>query len=419
VRRFAVPAAVALLLAGAAAAQVEPVVRVELDPPEVTVGESARLRVTILVPTWFARPPVYPSLELANAITRLPPDSSFPTSERIGGQTWSGIVRDYRIYPLLGATYRLDGESIEVAYANPGAQPVTLHVPVPGIILRGTVPRGAENLSPYVAGRRLDLSVTVEGDLDALEAGDAVVLRYVAELQGLPAMFLPPLAPALEFDGAAVYADEPSVQDGDFARREEKITLVFEAGGKFTIPGIELDYWNLASQSVEAAAAPGLEIAVAGPPAATATSTTGQAFVGRRVVFLLATLLAIGYLGWRLAPRVARCLRATADRRRASEPFAFGELGRALRTGNARAGYPVLLTWLERLAPGMASRDFAATYGDDELRGAIDSLVAANFSASPGTFDPAPLRRGLRAARRRYLNSTRETRPAGLPGLNP
>lgn len=418
-RRFAVHAAVALLLAGAAAAQVEPVVRVELDPAEVTVGESARLRVTVLVPTWFARPPVYPSFELANAITRLPPDSSFPTSERIGGQTWSGIVRDYRIYPLLGATYRLDGGSIEVAYANPGAQPVMLQVPVPGITLRATVPRGAEDLSPYVAGRRLDLSVTVEGDLDALEAGDAIVLRYVAELQGLPAMFLPPLAPALKLDGVAVYADEPAVQDGDVARREEKITLVFEAGGEFSIPGIELDYWNLASQSVEAAAAPGLEIAVAGPPAATATSTTGQTGVGRRAVILLAALLAVAYLGWRLAPLVARYLRSAAERRRASEPFAFGELDRALCSANARAGYSALLPWLERIAPGMAARDFAASYGDEGLRGAIDSLAAANFSASPGTFDPAPLRRGLRAARRRCLTASRKTGPAGLPGLNP
>ena len=55
----------------------------------------------------------------------------------------------------------------------------------------------------------------------------------VAEIDGLPAIFLPSLAPALDFDGVSVYADEPRVQDGTPARRSERLTLVFEAGGEF------------------------------------------------------------------------------------------------------------------------------------------------------------------------------------------
>ena len=123
----------------AVAAQAQPVVRVEVNPESVRIGESAELKVTVLVPTWFARPPVYPSFELANAITRLPPDSSYPTSERVGRETWSGIVRNYRFYPLLGATYRLSGETITVTYANPGGTPPTAEVAVMG-------PEGAVNI---------------------------------------------------------------------------------------------------------------------------------------------------------------------------------------------------------------------------------------------------------------------------------
>jgi len=61
--------AITLLLSGVGFGQDEtPIVRVDLDPDTVAVGQSARMRVTVLVPTWFPQPPVYPDFELANAI---------------------------------------------------------------------------------------------------------------------------------------------------------------------------------------------------------------------------------------------------------------------------------------------------------------------------------------------------------------
>ena len=131
-----------LLWLNHAGAQDEPIVRVEVTPEAVNVGESAQLRVTVLVPTWFPRPPVFPSFELSNAITRLPPDSSYPTSKRVGRETWSGIIRNYRVYPMLGATYRLAGQTIRVTWANPGADPLIAEVPIPDIEFRGVVPEG-------------------------------------------------------------------------------------------------------------------------------------------------------------------------------------------------------------------------------------------------------------------------------------
>ena len=255
--RLAALLVLVLAMAGNSVAQEQPIVRVEVTPDTVNVGESVQVRVTVLVPTWFTRPPTYPSFELANAITRLPPDSSFPTSERVGQDTWSGIIRDYRIYPLVGATYRFSGKTIEVSYAQPGAAAIRTAVTVPDIVFRGEVPAGAEGLSPYIAGTSLDLSLDVDGDTTGLEAGDALVLRYTAELQGLPAIFLPPLAPDLEFAGVSVYADVPDVEDGDVARRSEKVTLVFDAGGEFSIPGKELSFWNTQSQSIETVTADG------------------------------------------------------------------------------------------------------------------------------------------------------------------
>ena len=417
--RLAALLVLVLAMAGISVAQEQPVVRVEVTPDTVNVGESVQVRVTVLVPTWFTRPPTYPSFELANAITRLPPDSSFPTSERVGKDTWSGIIRDYRIYPLVGATYRFSGKTIEVNYAQPGAAAIRTAVTVPDIVFRGEVPAGAEGLSPYIAGTSLDLSLDVDGDTTGLEAGDALVLRYTAELQGLPAIFLPPLAPDLEFAGVSVYADVPDVEDGDVARRSEKVTLVFDAGGEFSIPGKELSFWNTQSQSIETVTADGLVVSVAGPPAAStveedSTEHRWQTFAGLVVGAVVLVLVL-----WRGLPVFVRRYREAAERRRMTEDYAFKQLLRVLDSGNSAEAYRALLYWVERLEPGMSTPTFASRYGDQSLSSAIVALSAEIYGDASGTGNLSQLRGGLTAARRRYFAHDSDERARHLPPLNP
>ncbi|MCZ6644603.1 MAG: hypothetical protein O7F71_23775, partial [Gammaproteobacteria bacterium] len=67
-----------LLLYAAVYAEDTPVVRVSVEPDVVQVGETVSVQIVVLSPTWFPKPPAFPSFELANLITRLPPDSSYP-----------------------------------------------------------------------------------------------------------------------------------------------------------------------------------------------------------------------------------------------------------------------------------------------------------------------------------------------------
>ena len=407
------------LATSAALAQGQPIVRATVSPETVNVGESAELTVTVLVPTWFTRPSTYPSFELANAITRLPADSSYNIRERIGNESWSGIVRTYEIYPLLGATYRLSGLSIEVTYANPGGDPLTTAVRIPEVAIRGQVPEGAESLEPYIAGRSLSLRLDVEGELDSLEAGDAVVLEYVAELDGLPAIFIPPLAPELQLVGASIYADVPDVEDGPPARRSEKLTLVFDAGGAFSIPGRELDYWNTQSKSIETAVADGLVISVAGPPVPPPAGEIPGAPSWLRLVAFVAGSIALLIVAWRGAPALARRYRNAAERRRQTEDYAFRQLTNALESNDSPVAYRALLRWLERLEPGMDARTFAKGYGDEPLSAAFTALSAAVYHDAGTVGDLRPIRRKLAAARRRYLAGDRPGSVRQLPPLNP
>ena len=142
-----------IVFSAIAAAEEGPIVRAEVTPTTVAVGETIELRVSVLVPTWFTRPPIYPNIELANAITRLPDDSSFSMRERVGNDSWSGIVRSYEILPLFGANYRLSGQSMSISYANPGSDPITVDVDVPEVSFQGSVPAGGPP-RPSAGGRR-------------------------------------------------------------------------------------------------------------------------------------------------------------------------------------------------------------------------------------------------------------------------
>ena len=416
--RFAL---LAIILSSAiAVAEEQPIVRAEITPGTAAVGETIELKVSVLVPTWFTRPPIYPSFELANAITRLPDDSSFSMRERVGNDSWSGIVRSYEILPLFGANYRLTGLSISISYANPGSDPITVDVDVPEVSFQGSVPAGAVALDPYIAGRSLKLSLGVEGETANLEVGDALVLKYEANLGGLPAIFLPPLAPAMAFDGVSVYADSPVVSDTATARRSEKLTLVFDAGGEFSVPGLTLDFWNTETESIDSARVEGFAISVAGPAVASGASAEAE----RRWSFWASAVAGVSILAsiiYGFGSAAVSHYLGIVEKRRRSEPYAFALLQTALEANNAEEAYRAMLIWLERLDPGMGMRQLARNYGDEPLSADVEAFCRMNYSQSErgNSVDTSRLSNGLAKARRRYIRQLAVAKRGDLLTLNP
>jgi hypothetical protein len=399
-------------------AQEQPIVRVDVSPPEVTVGEAAEVRVTVLVPTWFPRPPVFPSFEVANAITRLPPNSSYPTSERVGRDTWSGIVRNYRIYPLSAATYRLDSLTMNVSWANPGSDAAVAEITVPEIVVSGVVPAGAEGIDPYIAGSSLTLTREVDGDVEDLEAGDALVIRHIAELDGLPAIFLPPLLQAPDTQGMSVYADEPVLEDGEIARRVETVTLVFDAGGEFVLPGLDLDWWNFETGQIERATLPQFTIPVAGPPLAQETvddvHLDWRAFVGITPAAVLVLVLA-----GLLLRRAWQWQRLRAERYKQSEAYSFKRLRAAAAKEEAAVFYSQLFRWLAHVNPTLGPRQFAGQFGDEALVSRIDALVRSLYADGVRDSSCKDILRSLSLARARFLARNDKRSGNQIPPLNP
>ena len=398
-----------------------PIVRATLTPETVTVGEPAELRITVLTTTWFPQAPEFPSFELPNALVRLPANSSRATSETIDGERWNGVTRRYQVYPLMGARFQLGGLELKVTVADPGKASRNYELVVPELELLATVPRGAEGLDPFIAGTSFSIHRTVDADPDQLEIGSAVVITYTAELEGLHAMFIPPLSPPIDSAGVSVYGDTPVVEDAAVAKRVEKMTLVFEAGGTFTVPGTRLDWWNTATGTVETASLPTVTLEVAGPPLPDDAADEGVDEPGDagwpRIAMSL--LLVVALAVW-LGPGLLARFRLLRDAHRASEGYAFRRLRKALRRQDERDVQHALFAWLSKLEPELNSHGFAQEFGDPDLQRNLEAIDRnLHGPAGSGAVPFTDIEQGLINARQRYLAQRKASSRVSLPPLNP
>ncbi len=408
-------------LAGPVGAQDAPTVTVEIKETEAIPGQPLTLRITVLVPTYMPKPPVWPSYEAPNLWVRLPEKSTTSTSQRIGGGTWAGLTRKYQISPMVPGRFTLPEAEMVVTWADPQTNaPRQSTLRVASVTLTGILPEGAEGLDPFVAATGLTLSQEIEGTPEQMVPGDSVVRTVRAEVAGSSAMFLPPLLAPAEVPGLRVYPDEPQMELKDergvlSGERRERVTFVAEGGGAGMVPGVTLAWFNLESGKVETATLDGFAVHIDGPPVLRAQDGWPDWVLPVAVAALLVAVLG-GLALWMRAP-FGRWLAARRARYRASEAFGWAAVQRAVRARDLGALYPALDLWSARAGRGDLSADPA-------VQAALLQLGQARYGV--GTEGSAQARQawqalahGLRAARPTGRGGMAGTAGrAGLPDLN-
>lgn len=398
--RAAAPLLLALLLPLPLAAQTAPQVTVAIDPEGlVPVGTPVSVTATLLVPTWMPDPPVWPDLQVADAVTRLPERGTRPVTRRIGNVSWSGIARTWEIVPQRPADYDFGTPTITVTYADPVTNaPTVATVPLPPITLAATVPPGAEGIDPFLAATSLTVTATVDGLPPAPKPGDAFTLTLVTTASGPPAILLPPLADRLPSPtGLRAYPREPVLADGDPATRTESVAYVIEAPGHYEFPAVTLDWWNTMAAAHETATAAPLVIDVPGtrgsgapaPKRLAALAAAGLAVIAALAVFLLLR---------RHAPRPASPRRT------------YRALRHTIRSGPPTAIRTALTNWTV-----MQGRPLP-----EDMEAPLRSLERAAYGP-PSNPPGATTRRALleAAARAHARDDDRRHPSRALPPLNP
>jgi hypothetical protein len=284
----ALVAAFAFMLVTVLPAQAQdPQITVTTDQDEVIVGQAFIVRVKVLVPTFMPRAPVFPSFEVPGLIVRLPERSTGPVSERIGGETWSGVQRSYRIYPTRAGVSDIPAQQVEIVYKDPDTNAdVTARFDVPATQIIATVPDGARDLDPLILAQGLTIAQDWQGGEGALAVGDAVVRSVDIKVTGASPLFVPELltdqvvpggdAPQDTDTADAIARFMPYPEDARITEtfdrgimsgsRHEQVSYIATAGGTVTFPDITLRWYNIDSETVEEISLPGREVSVAFPP---------------------------------------------------------------------------------------------------------------------------------------------------------
>lgn len=409
-----------LLLARAPMAQEEagaPVLQVTFEETEAIPGQPLSLRLTVLVPTYMPAPPVWPSLEAPNLLVRLPERATGPTSGRVGGETWSGVTRHYRVSPMVPGGFTIPPQDVVVTYADPdGNAPVRTVLTTGPIAFTGILPDGTEHLDPFIAATSLQLTQEVTGTPDDMAPGDSVTRRIVAGIGGTSPMFLPALLPAGTLDGLAAYPDEPLIEEHEErgllgGTRTEVVTYVAAHGSDNAVPPITLQWYNIGSGQVETASVDGFDIRVTGTAAGTGIPPTW-----RLLLPWIAGALGVGVCAALVLHRTAPAFRHWLQVRRAvrlgSERHAFAMLSRAIRQRDIAALYPAVDAWSARV-PGYDPMRHA------DVQQALLHLGSARYGIRQQHDAKAwdALAEAIHAARR--ASRTRGPNAGALPLLNP
>lgn len=298
----------------------EPKITVTADQDEVVVGQPYLLRIEVLVPTFMPKAPVFPTFEMPGLIVRLPEKSTTPISEKIDGETWSGLRRTYRIYPTRAGETEISAQQLSIVYKNTDTnEDVPLTVDVPATLIRATVPPGARALDPLIIAQQITVDQTWQVEEGELAVGDAVGRTLEISVTGASALFVPPLLEtALPHSKDAQPGDEgtdetaadtplflPYPEDAKVTEniergvmsgtRHEQISYIAQAGGEAVFPDITLRWYNIETEEIEEIALEGRSVEVAMPPAVRAPLDTGAILRFMIVVACVALLVWAAY----------------------------------------------------------------------------------------------------------------------------
>lgn len=420
----------------------EPILQVTVDPARVVVGQKTTLRIDVLAPNYMTSPPELPGFQIRNAVTR--PLQNVNLSDQRNGTSYAGVRFEFAIYPQEAGSYAVSDQKVKVKYA---AEPPAVReeeIALPRVSFDAFIPDAADDLNPFLAAGGLTIAQAVKRSSEQLKVGDSITRTVTMKAEETPAMLLPPATfPAV--NGLAVYPAQPALQDKTEGRtdalsatRTDSATYILQKPGDYTLPAIDVRWWNAAENRVETAhldavrmqvaADPAAQSADADAPRARVTWATLVDLIAEYWRLALLAALVIGGLIW-FAPAAVRRIVAHHRRRREaylkSEAFAFSRFRRAVRHGDAKAAYFAMLDWLPHVGATRSDHSiegFKVAAADPGLDREIDAIEAELFAAQRGTdhWSRRQLLHRMSAARRRLRPRAGHASKISLPQqLNP
>ncbi len=358
---------------------IQPQVTVEAPSEDVIVGQPTTVLIKVLVPTFMPSPPGFPSLEQENLLVRLPERASGPVSESVNGETWSGVQRRYRIYPLVAGPLDLGTTEMTVTFADPDTNaPIQASVPLPPITINAVIPDAAADLDPLIIGTGFEIEQEIEGSTD-MQAGDAITRRMTARISGTSSILIPPLIAENEDPMLRPYPKEPRLTETEdrgvlSGQRVDETVYLAQDGGQTQLPAVSFRWYNLSTNSVETVEVNAVDLTLAAPKSGPPSTEKLVGYV------LWGGLLVL--VGWAFVRRALPRYQAWNDARQkayqASSDYVLAQLHRALKAQDLSGAYSALEMWKQRSSAPRGYTEFEARLA--EIGSARYAAVSAQKS---------------------------------------
>ncbi|MEQ1637096.1 MAG: BatD family protein [Methylococcales bacterium] len=125
-------------------------------------------------------------------------------------------------------------------------------------------------LPHWLPAEDLQLKQEWSGDTANMKVGEPLTRTLAVEAKGATVGLLPELNKPSTDQQLKIYPDQPTLKEmpkpeGIYALREEKIAIIPSSAGSFTLPAIEVPWFNTQTQKVQVATIPAVTLTVLAP----------------------------------------------------------------------------------------------------------------------------------------------------------
>ncbi len=420
---------------------------------EVMVGEPLVVTITVYTSTWFTQPPIFSEIQVAGTLMMKLQQRSGAKSVTIGRNQYPAIEQRFVVYPAtIGENILPSFEVITNCPPEGDFKGIERTVETKERKFTVLPPPEGIDTSQWLSAYSLTLSETWDRPLKDLKAGDILERRIRVQAGGALSALIPP-ADIGNIDFGSIYPKKPilgNVQNkGSFTgSRTEIITYLIEKDGNFTIPGIEVPWFNLRTKTlekqtlepitIEVATNPDLEFILSQQKALQAELAKEETletaveepfeFLGLNWWQLLLIVLAIMALlvqTYRIARKFQRSVKKRKEAKLKSEEHYFKLLKRSLDQGERSSIIRQLFLWYDRFRGTEYQPDFNDLISRSKDEGLINNVQNAAKSTykeeewDRGYRDPDILYKGLLDFKKTRKGKIKQQRSRSWLDLNP
>jgi hypothetical protein len=381
------------------AQSLEPVF-IDASVDQETVYVQAQLIFTLRI---FHSVPLYDDSNLATLAigsARVEPLGEARTYEQVIGGVRHGVIElRYAIFPQESGNLTIPSLAFSATAVEEGnTQDLSPFGPKSGRVVRVesseipiTVkpkPAGYPADAPWLPARQVVVTEAWNPQPDEAKQGAVLTRHFLLKAEGLSSAQLPPL-PQTSIEGLRRYPDQAKLANeirdlGLIGSREEREAIVPTRSGSFSLPAVEVVWWNTQADRLERTRIPAHDLSVAADPTLSA-QTPPTPFIGEApkndhlwpwqlacAILLLTTLL--GFRLWwraRQLPAVIRIAPAGPSPR-----TLLDDMRRACEANDPQATRQALDTWARQQPETLA--EMAARF--EPLSAALDTLNGALYS---------------------------------------